>query len=236
MRSLIFIGLTLLMLTATLAAQETTSFDPRFQITATGGGIWYNMTAINKYMDYARETGLPSNKLNGAPDLGAEIDLYLSNRVSFGVGMDYIAQNPKADFLYAFGLFPSRVTSDLKVKCTAPYLSAKLHNIDGAWDYSFGVGLAYVLGNVKLKADTAGGSVVDLSIDENGVGAFAVAGASYQFYAPFTFGGQFGYRYYNAGKLDDQSLNLLHTFTGIQDAPELNFSGPFLQASIGVRF
>lgn len=235
MRTCCILGL-LVLLTAGTASAQSEFNTPRFQITAYGGGTWFDMKNINDYVGYADQLGLPASPLYKAPNFGAEIDFFLNEQVSVGIGADYVTEDADAalDGLAAGGL--SHMMADMEVSFIAPRAQIKLHNLQGAWDYHFGVGAAFILGTAELSIATLGGDVTNLDLEENGVGAFGMAGASYEIAPPFTIGGQLGYRYYYAGKLDDGELNMFYSALGTREMLELDFSGVYAVVSLGMRF
>lgn len=235
MRTCSLFALLLLLLTG-MATAQTESNPPSFQISVYGGGTWYDMENFNDYMTYAKRLGLPSSPLYGGPNLGGEFDLFLNEKISVGLGVDYVWEDADAAFYALFGSGLKKIAADMEVSFMAPRMHLKLHNLQGPWNYHFGVGVAYIFGKAKLAIDTVGGSVMDLDLEENGVGAFGAAGASYTFAAPFTIGGQLGYRYYHAGELDDGELVLLYNALGMHKMLELDFSGIYAVASIGMKF
>lgn len=235
MRTCFIIGL-LFLLTAGIATAQTSSLPPRFEITAYGGGAWYDMETFNNYMAYADLLGLPSSPLYGGPNVGGEIDYFLNDRISVGIGADYAWEDGAATFWTPIGTQLTRVAADMQISFIAPRVHVKVHNLSGPWDYYLGVGVAYILGTADLRIDTANGTMADLELEENGIGGFTMAGASYQFAPPFSIGAQAGFRYYNAGDLDDGELNVIYRSIGLHERLGLDFTGAFVQASIGMRF
>lgn len=240
MRTCIVIGTILLVVAGSAIAQTT---DPRFQLTLSGGEAFYSQHGINDVLEAAEDGGLNIDQFHRGPDLGAELEYYLSPRWSMGLGANYVWENAEATADVPWFLdinFPHIVRSHTKLETTliAPFLGLHYHNNAGdRWDYSFGGGIAYLLGNAKLTADTNEVAAYDLDMDVNGVGMFVVTGVNYEFNAPFTIGAQVGYRHYDTENLKDYRIRQWSLdLTGSQYDVDLSFSGMYLQATLGARF